>query len=464
MATIFTAHATVLGRDLCDRSVDLYRVITTLDAQSEALKSLVSHRHAIERLAAQSAGVLTTVSDVTSLECEQFLGRRADTVLPNGMDASSIASHSSSVALRYYVKLKIRDFLHGHFYGQLDSFSVDSALYFFLAGRYEYKNKGANVYIEALARLNERLKKDGGKAPSIVAFIIMPAGVESISTKALHRQATVKTIKDAVSDLERGIKKNLQDRALVWKRGYKLPTETELIEEVDNAMLRRTLYGIRMQDLPPLITHNIVNKHDDPIIKHLYRVNLYNRVEDKVKVVYHPDFFSPSSALFPIDYESFVRGTHLGVFPSNYEPWGYTPAECLVQGIPALTSNVSGFGNYMERLLCDVPSAKHGLYVVDRRNKRFEEAVEQTTELMHGFCKTTQRERVVQRNRAEALAKFLDWEELHGHYARARGMALRARYGREAGDKKKEKERPRLPQIKQRSEPTLSFAPMPITG
>lgn len=462
MATIFTAHATVLGRDLCDRGVDLYGEITKLDAESEAARSPVVHRHVIERLAAHAAGALTTVSNITSLECEHLLGRAADVVLPNGMDeaATSVAGQASSVALRHYVKAKIRDFLHGHFYGQLDTFNADSALYFFLAGRYEYVNKGADMYIDALARLNEKLIRNGeGRAPSVVAFIIMPAGVESVSTEALHRQATVKTIEETVRELERSIKDKLRERALVWKKGNQLPTESELITEEDHALLRRTLYGIQTHDLPPLTTHNIINRRNDPIIKHLHRVNLRNRPEDKVKVVFHPQFLNPSSSVFPIDYDSFVRGVHLGVFPSSYEPWGYTPAECLVKGVPAVTTNVTGFGNHMEGLLKDVSAPEHGLYIVDRRNKTYDEAVEQMADYMYGFCKTDQRERVEQRNTADKLSEFLDWKVLHANYGRARDMALKARYGRKGGAE--EKERPRMPLIKQRSELSLSFAPTP---
>lgn len=355
-------------------------MIETLDAATKATKSPVYHRHVIERLAAQSASVLTTVSKMTSLECEHLLGRQADVVLPNGMDDASVsvAGEASSVALQYYAKAKIRDFLHGHFYGQLDTFNADSALYFFLAGRYEYVNKGVDVYIDALARLNKMLKADGDKAPLVVAFIIMSAGVESISTEALHRQATVKMIEEAVYELERSIKRKLRDRALVWKKGCELPTEKDLLTEADHAVLRRTLYGIQTHDLPPLATHNIFDKRGDPIIKHLDRINLYNRAEDKVKIVFYLEFLSPSSSVFPIDYDSFVRGAHLGVFPSNYEPWGYTPAECLVKGVPAVTSNISGFGDYIERLLKDVSAAEYGLYIVNRRAKTYKEAAKQT--------------------------------------------------------------------------------------
>lgn len=191
---------------------------------------------------------------MTSLECEHLLGRQADVVLPNGMDDAfvSVADQASSVALRYYVKAKIRDFLHGHFYGQLDTFNANSALYFFLAGRYEYANKGTDMYIDALTRLNRMLKADGDESPSVVAFIVMSAGVESISTEALHRRATVKTMEKAVSEFGQSIKKKLQDCTLVWKKGCKLPSETDLITEADHAALRRTLYGIQTDNVPPL--------------------------------------------------------------------------------------------------------------------------------------------------------------------------------------------------------------------
>lgn len=464
MSTIFTAHATVLGRDLCDRGCDLYRTIETLDTASEVSNSLVRHRHEIEKLAAQSCTILTTVSEITSLECQYLLGRRADMVLPNGMSTQgrSMAGQSSSVAQRHGAKLKIRDFIHGHFYGQLDEFDAEKSLYFFTSGRYEYVNKGADMYIEALARLNEKLKEDGEIAPNVVAFIIMPADVCSISTEALHRQATVKTLEDAVGTIERAVRKRLFDRTLVWQRGDELPTETELITGGDNALLRRCLYGIQTHDTPPLTTHNIANRRDDPIVNHLHRAGLKNRKEDKVKVVFHPDFLCPSSSVFPIDYDEFVRGTHLGVFPSNYEPWGYTPAECLVRGVPAVTSNVSGVGNHMEGLLRDVDSAEHGLYLVDRRTRSFDDAVAQTAEYMHGFCQTKQRERVAQRNRADRLGEFLDWEELHGEYGRARRMALRKRYGSDGSAGRREEPLKRLPQVRQRSELSLSFAPTPV--
>lgn len=457
MATIFTAHATVLGRDLCDRGYDLYRVIEKIDAENEASGSLL-HRHAIERLAAQNCGILTAVSEITSIECEHLLGRASDAVLPNGMNLSSrlTAGGSSNVALRYNSKVKIREFVHGHFYGQLDTFNAQKALYFFLAGRYEYSNKGADVYIEALARLNKRLKAEKDGLPSVVAFIVMPANVDSISTEALHRQATLKTVEQTVGDIERDFLKKLRDRALVWRPGQQVPTETELITQRDNAALRRCLYGIKTSELPPLATHNIVHRRDDPILNHLHAADLLNREEDRVKVVFHPDFLNPSSSVFPIDYNEFIRGAHLGVFPSKYEPWGYTPAECLVKGVPAIASNLSGFGNHMERLLRDVSASEHGLYIVDRRKTDFEGAVQQTMEYMYGFCRSKQRERIEQRNRADRLGEFLDWAELHGEYGKARKMALERKYGRVKGGKSRKEPPRRLPEIRQRSELSLS--------
>lgn len=466
MATIFTAHATVLGRDLCDRGVDLYNVISSLDADAEAQKSVVYHRHGIERLAAQSCDVMTTVSAITSLECEYLLGRRADTILPNGLDPTAISSpaNSSALALRHNMKLRIRDFLHGNFYGQLDRFDAEKSLYFFTAGRYEFSNKGVDLFIESLAALNERLKTSKDTMPTVVAFIIMPAEVSTIPAEVLHRQATLRTIQGALESIQRRIEKRLFDRTLVWKPDSALPTETELISDADNAALRRCLYGIRIDDVPPLATLDIINSHEDLILNRLQEVGLHNDASDKVKVVYHPAFLSLSSSILPLDYDEFVRGTHLGVFPSRYEPWGYTSAECLAKGIPSITSNASGFGNHIENVLRGVSGPEHGLYIIDRRTKSFDEAVEQTVDCMYGFCEMNQWERVAQRNNANRLGQFLDWNELHTEYSKARLMALRKRYpqARYLGDECKEVTPKRRPQIRQRSELSFSFPPRPM--
>lgn len=140
------------------------------------------------------------------------------------------------------------------------------------------------------------------------------------------------------------------------------------------------------------------------------RCQLFNTVHDRVKVVFHPEFLSSTNPLFGLDYEEFVRGCHLGVFPSYYEPWGYTPAECTVMGIPSITTNLSGFGCFMQEQIADPKS--YGIYIVDRRYIGLEDSINQLASFMFDFAKMTRRQRIIQRNRTERLSDLLDWRNL----------------------------------------------------
>jgi glycogen synthase len=459
LTTIFTAHATVLGRDFCEKMDNFYTVIESIDVDKEGPESPVYHRHVIERLGAQYCDVLTTVSNITDLECEYLLGRKSDAILPNGMNLTGAAPmHNESVFLRHTSKLKIRDFIRGHFYGQLNDVDPDNSLYLFTAGRYEFSNKGADMFIESLARLNQRLKEQKDRpTPTVIAFIIMNAKPVAVSTEALHRQAIVKTLQDAVNWIERSVARKLLDRTLNWREGDAIPTETELISDEENASLRRRLYGVQRDCPPPVVTHTLADEENDPVLRHLRRFGLTNAPDDRVKVIFIPEFLRSSSPLFPVDYDEFVRGTHLGVFPSKYEPWGYTPAECVARGIPALTTNVSGFGSYMERLLRDVSGPEHGLYIVDRRAQTYEEAVGQMAESLYEFSQSRTRDRVTQRNHTARLGEILDWSHMNIEYRKTRSLALRRVYSQ--GYFSVQKDLLELvPEVKQRSELFLSSA------
>jgi len=127
-------------------------------------------------------------------------------------------------------------------------------------------------------------------------------------------------------------------------------------------------------------------------------------------MVFHPEFLSSTNPLFGLDYEEFVRGCHLGVFPSYYEPWGYTPAECTVMGIPSITTNLSGFGCFMQEHIADPMS--YGIYIVDRRFISLEASVQQLAQYMFDFARLSRRQRIIQRNRTERLSDILDWRNL----------------------------------------------------
>ena len=422
LTTIFTTHATLLGRYLCAGSVDFYNNLQYIDVDAEAGKRGIYHRYCVERAAAHSADVFTTVSHITAFESEHLLKRKPDGVLPNGLNVKKFSAVHEFQNLHSQAKEKINDFVRGHFYGHND-FDLNNTLYLFTSGRYEFRNKGVDMFIEGLARLNHRLKTSGSKV-TIVAFIIMPAPTSSLTVEALKGQAVVKSLRDTVEMVEKSIGKRMYERCLEWKEGDDtMPDEKDLITSQDRVLLRRRLFAMKRHGLPPIVTHNMLNDANDPILNQFRRVQLFNHPSDRVKVIFHPEFLNSSNPVLPLDYDDFVRGTHLGVFPSYYEPWGYTPAECTVMGVPSITTNLSGFGCYMEELIEN--SSDYGIYIVDRRTKGVDDSVNQLADFMFNFASKSRRQRINQRNRTERLSDLLDWKRMGLEYVKARQLALR---------------------------------------
>ncbi|GAA5971632.1 hypothetical protein JCM8115_005889 [Rhodotorula mucilaginosa] len=426
VTTVFTTHATLLGRYLCAGSVDFYNNLQHFDVDHEAGKRGIYHRYCIERAAAHCADVFTTVSHITAYEAEHLLKRKPDGVTPNGLNVTKFSAMHEFQNLHAVSKQKLNDFIRGHFFGAL-SWNVEDTLYFFTAGRYEYRNKGLDMYIESLARLNHRLQQMGSKQ-TVVAFIIAPAATHSYTIEALKGQAVTKQLRDTVTEIQNRIGARLFETSTRYtgEHGTEVPDPATLLSNEDKILLKRRVYALRRTSLPPVVTHNMADDANDPVLNQIRRVQLFNRSSDRVKVVFHPEFLNANNPILGLDYEEFVRGCHLGVFPSYYEPWGYTPAECTVMGVPSITTNLSGFGGFMEDLLED--SQDYGIYIVDRRMKSVEDSVNQLTDQMVSFCQKTRRQRINQRNRTERLSDLLDWKRLGLEYAKARQLALRRAY------------------------------------
>lgn len=298
----------------------------------------------------------------------------------------------------------------------------------FTAGRYEYRNKGVDMFIESLARLNYRLQK-AGSTVTVVAFIIMPAPTNSYTIEALKGQAVTKQLRDTVTEMQNRIGARLFDHAARFHGEGAAPPLPDLLSPEDQILLKRRIFALKRNSLPPITTHNMVDDANDPILNQIRRVHLFNHSHDRVKVVFHPDFLNSNNPILGLDYEEFVRGCHLGVFPSYYEPWGYTPAECTVMGIPSITTNLSGFGCFMQDLI-EHPEDE-GCYIVDRRMQSVEDSVNQLTEHMFTFCNKSRRQRINQRNRVERLSPLLDWKNLGIEYSKSRQLALRRAYPEE---------------------------------
>uniref|UniRef100_A0A7N8X2W7 Glycogen [starch] synthase n=1 Tax=Mastacembelus armatus TaxID=205130 RepID=A0A7N8X2W7_9TELE len=418
VATIFTTHATLLGRYLCAGNVDFYNNLAEFNLDKEAGDRQIYHRYCLERAAAHCAHVFTTVSQITAIEAEHLLKRKPDIVTPNGLNVKKFSAVHEFQNLHAQSKNRIQEFIRGHFYGHLD-FNLDKCLFLFIAGRYEFSNKGADIFLEALARLNYLLRVNHSDV-TVIAFFIMPARTNNFNVETLKGQAVRKQLWDTAHTVKERFGKKLYESLLVGQ----LPDVSKMLDKEDFTIMKRAIFATQRQCQPPICTHNMLEDSSDPILNCVRRIGLFNSSADRVKIIFHPEFLSSTSPLLPMDYEEFVRGCHLGVFPSYYEPWGYTPAECTVMGIPSVSTNLSGFGCFMEEHIADPSAYGTFLYICYTFNclnmQHF------TSYLLSTgiYILDRRRQRIIQRNRTERLSDLLDWRYLGRYYTAARHMAL----------------------------------------
>ncbi len=202
------------------------------------------------------------------------------------------------------------------------------------------------------------------------------------------------------------------------------PRLDDLVDDYWRLRHRRLQHAFKSKQPPLLCTHVLDDPDRDPILAHLHHLGLRNAPEDRVKIVYHPAFISSTNPLWGMDYEHFVRGCHLGLFPSQYEPWGYTPLECVAMGVPAITSDLAGFGRYVAETFPD--HDQWGLGVLQRRDRRYHDAAADLTERVLAFCRLDRGGRVALRNQVEAHSRAFDWSKLAAAYHEAHDRALEA--------------------------------------
>ncbi len=420
VATVFTTHATLVGRSLSAANVELYDHLKQINGEDVAYDHQFAHRFMIERAAAHSADVFTTVSGITAMESEQFLGRSPEVLVPNGLNIERFAAPYEFQMLHRQSKQHIHEFVMGHFFPSYQ-FDLDKTLYIFTAGRYEPRNKGFDVFIEALHDLNRRLKAQPSGV-TVVAFIIAPAPYRSLNVTTLNRQAMFGDIRDTCE----AISEEMSQRLMRTVSEGRMPELNDLLDEYARVRLKRMVHAYHSGPPPTIVTHDLENDSSDSILQHLRHRGLCNHVSDPVKVVFHPQFITSTSPVLGLEYDEFVRGCNLGVFPSYYEPWGYTPMECIIRGIPAITSDLSGFGAYV---MSHFPEHdKNGIFVARRRGRTFYETVIQVSSWLYELTRMSPRERIDMRYRVEQHAAHFDWENLTQHYGEARAWAIKKRF------------------------------------
>ncbi len=421
LQTIFTTHATLLGRYLAMNDPHFYDHLPFLDWNKEAAHFNIEANVKLERACVHGAHVFTTVSEVTGKECFHLLGRNPDLILPNGLNIERFSVLHEVQNLHHDYKELLEQFVMGHFF-QSYSFDLNQTMYFFTSGRFEFSNKGYDLTLEALARLNYRLK-EANSSLTVVMFFITKQPVQSINADVLNARAMLDKINNNCNAIVEQIKTRLYRQAAASKGDHKLPNLNEMVDDYWRLRHRRTIQSWKSNGLPAVVTHNLVDDETDPVLNFLRSADLINKKEDNVKIVYHPEFISSTNPLFGMEYDDFVRACHLGIFPSYYEPWGYTPIECLASGVAAVTSDLSGFGDYLKNV--PIADEEHGLYLVKRAEKNFDESAEDLTEIMWRFIQVSSRGRIDMRNKSEDLSEAFDWKNLYSSYEKSYKMALK---------------------------------------
>lgn len=363
VSTVFTTHATVLGRCLAGTSMPLYDNLFSVNPDIAAKEQNVQAKHSLEKLAASEADVFTTVSSITARECAHFLNKGVDYITPNGFDLTIVPQGDEMKLKRIEARVAMLEVAES----LLGTTVPQDCLLVGTSGRYEFRNKGLDVFLESLGFLNksEELKRD------VLAFLFIPANQHG-----------------ARKDLLRCLKDKCQNP------------------------------GAALYDL--FLTHYLVDADVDQIMRKLKQVGITNRSTDRVKVFFVPSYLNGNDGIFNKTYYDLLVGLDVSVFASYYEPWGYTPQESLAFGVPTITTCLSGFGNWME---------VHGfvnqsLVILPRTDSNAGEVVESTRSSLLGFASLNEDGVNKLRDDAFHLASQTQWSEFVKYYLRVYTSAL----------------------------------------
>ncbi|MDR1417474.1 MAG: DUF3417 domain-containing protein, partial [Prevotellaceae bacterium] len=362
VATMFTTHATVMGRCIAGNGQPLYNNLKSYDADIKAREFNVTAKQSLEYCAAQHADCFSTVSDITAQECKAFLGKEVDLVTPNGFDNSFVPSDENFENVRREGRAKLLEVAEA----LLGCKAAGDAMLVGISGRYEFKNKGIDVFIESLGKLN---KSADLKRP-IYAFILVPAGHHGPRKDLLH---------------------NLTNKAAAQ------PLEDKCT------------------------THGLVDTQYDPALGLARRVGLNNQPEDKVKLFFCPSYLNGADGVFNKKYYDLLIGLDVSMFPSYYEPWGYTPMESVAFKVPTITTSLAGFGLWVNM---HYQSNHPGIEVIERRDDNDAAVVDEMVRKALDFSNLSPDDFEAVRENAKQVSSIALWDNLISYYKKAFSIAL----------------------------------------
>jgi len=416
LASVFTTHATTLGRSLAFAGVDFYSGIDKIDPDREAYNYHVQAKHLLEKAAANACTIFTTVSEITGVECQYFLNRMPDVFLPNGLDMGGYLSFEEAAIKHRIQRARIREFLFYNFFPH-HVFDLKDTLFYFMMARYEYHAKGIDVFIRALGDLNRQLKEEKSRK-TVVAFLWVPAKTKGVNSDLLENRGNFFDVKEFVEENSGNLVENFM-YSLFAGRDLK---DTDVFDDTEqHHELERRLKKNRRAGDPLICTHDL-DYRDDAILKGLAAAGLRNKKEDRVKVVFYPAYLTGTDKLLNLNVREAIQGCHLGVFPSYYEPWGYTPLEAAAEGVPAITSDLSGVGRFIKQLPRDKQNP--GIFVINNDAKSEGEVAAQLVGILYDYATMPQKDRVANKINARELVNYCDWENLAENYIVAQNKSL----------------------------------------
>ena len=366
VATVFTTHATSIGRSICGNGKPLYDYMAGYYGDQMAQELNMQSKHSLEKAAAHAADVFTTVSDVTARECRQLL-ERYPLVTPNGFEQNFVPKGSKFTALRAAARermLQVARCLTGQHY-------ADDTLIVATSGRLEMRNKGIDVYLDAVSSLRDSLNFVSSKARRVVALVLVPA----------------------------------------WMKAPR----ADLAENLHAAKPHRLF--------DPVITHHLHNQDSDPIYNRINALGFHNEPQDKVTVIDVPCYLNGNDGIFNMTYYDLLAGLDAAVFPSYYEPWGYTPLESAAFGVPTITTDLAGFGQWVLDRFGD-DSDRYGVKVLHRTDSNRDENVRAIAmSLMNLYVMSEKTNRAV-RNANRTTSKAASWDNFIQYYDEAYKQAL----------------------------------------
>jgi glycogen(starch) synthase len=416
IGTVFTTHATMLGRTMATAHLDVYGLLDKINPDEKAKEFGIQAKHFTEKACAHNSDAFTTVSEITGIEATHFYGKKPDLLLPNGLDIQRFPTFDESSIKHKQLKTKLKKFLVAYFFPYYQ-FDLEDTLFFFFAGRYEFHDKGIDIFIKALSKLNDELKKNHPEK-TIVALIWVPAGVKDIKPEILENKNYYEDIKESIQD----ILEDLKDKIIYSVVSEKDINQESLLGKSLLLEIERKVARFKKQGTPSLSTHNLFNEQNDEILRCLKANNLNNTKEDRVKAIFYPIYLTGADQLVDLNYYESILACHLGVFPSYYEPWGYTPMETGALGIAAVTTDLAGFGRYIQKITDK--SKNQGIFVLDRLNKSEESVIYDLLKVFLDFAVSTKQDRIENKMRAKRLADTADWALLADNYIKAHNIAI----------------------------------------